>query len=116
MRALLFSIFLLSWAWAQPGNMLERWTRELNLTTTQVEQVRTLLQKHRPPERRDESSARPSYDATPGNGDRPKGPPPNKGAFEAELKKILNADQWAKFQELRSRRQQERKDKGGGPT
>lgn len=56
-------ILTLGTVWAQPDRMLERITSELNLTPTQVEQIRVLL-KDRPP-------------GPPGNSSSPpSGPPP----------------------------------------
>lgn len=89
-----FLISVLCSAWAQSERMLERMTSELNLTTTQVEQVRALL-KDRP--------SGPPPGATSNNGQRrPSGPPPGGEKFESELKKILTAEQWAKFEQIRA--------------
>lgn len=91
-----FLLFGLTAAWAQPERMLERMTSELNLTTTQVEQVRTLL-KDRP------SGPPPGATSSSGQSQgRPSGPPPGGGKFETELKKILTAEQWAKFEQIRA--------------
>lgn len=68
-------LFTLGLASAQPERMLERMTSELNLTTTQVEQIKALL-KDRP------SGPPPSSGSS-----RPAGPPPGGGKFETELKK-----------------------------
>jgi hypothetical protein len=90
-----FLISVLSSAWAQPERMLERMTSELNLTTTQVEQVRTLL-KDRP------SGPPPGASSSSAGQGRPSGPPPGGGKFESELKKTLTAEQWAKFEQIRA--------------
>lgn len=108
---LVMSLGLLAGA-QPPGDLLEKMTQDLSLTSSQVEQVRAILQRHSPGQPGStstsnfNSTAPPGYDTSTTSGSRssPGGsPPPDPGELEAALKKILTAEQWAKFQAARSR-------------